>query len=193
MHYNNIPAVLFAGGQSSRMGQDKALLPFAGFDTLSEYQYNRLSKMFEKVYLSSKEEKFNFPSKVIYDRYPESSPIIGLASVFETLDEEAIFVLSVDAPFVNGAVIDKLMKHIADADVIIARTERGKQPLCGIYHRAILPFIQEGIKNNQHKLGNILQKVTTRYVDFEEEAFFVNLNHPHEYKEALKSLKESEA
>jgi len=37
-------AIIFAGGKSSRMGRDKALLPFGGYDTLTEYQYRRLSQ-----------------------------------------------------------------------------------------------------------------------------------------------------
>ena len=64
-----MPAVLFAGGRSSRMGQDKALLPFAGFKTLSEYQYRRLSEIFEKVYISSKEDKFDFQADILFDTY----------------------------------------------------------------------------------------------------------------------------
>jgi len=184
-----MPAVLFAGGQSSRMGQDKALLPFAGFETLSEYQYHRLSKIFEKVYISSKEDKFNFQADILFDTYPESSPMVGLASIFERIEAEAVFVLSVDSPFVNKEIIDTLMQHLEGADVVIARTPGGKQPLCGIYTRAILPFAQENIQNNQHKIGNVLKKVVTKHVEFEEEKFFMNLNHPHEYEDALKSLK----
>ena len=189
----NIPAVLFAGGQSSRMGQDKALLPFAGYETLSEYQYSRLSKYFKHVYISSKEDKFDFQAEIIFDRYPESSPLVGLASVFETLEADTVFILSVDAPFVNEEVIETLIKHLGDADTVIARTPGGKQPLCGIYRRSILPFVQESIENNQHKIGNVLQKVLTKYVDFKDEALFMNLNHPHEYEAAVQNLKKKEA
>ena len=189
----NIPAVLFAGGQSSRMGQDKALLPFAGYETLSEYQYSRLSKLFEKVYLSSKEDKFDFQTEIIFDKYPESSPMVGLASVFETLEEDAVFILSVDTPFVNKEIIERLIKQSEGTDAAIARTPGGKQPLCGIYTRAILPFVQENIQNNRHKIGNVLQKVRTKYVDFEEEKFFMNLNHPHEYAAAVQSLNREES
>ena len=189
-----IPAVLFAGGQSSRMGQDKALLPFAGYETLSEYQYNRLSKIFEKVYISSKEDKFNFQAEIIFDRYSESSPMVGLASVFGTLKADAVFILSVDAPFVNEEVIERLIKHLEEGtDIVIARTPGGKQPLCGIYRRSILPFAEENIQNNQHKIGNVLQKVVTKYVDFKDEEFFMNLNHPHEYEAAVQNLKTKEA
>ena len=101
-------AVLFAGGKSSRMGRDKSLLPFGGYETLCEYQFQRLQKLFSKVYISTKEQKFGFEAPLILDRYPESSPLIGLLSVFETISEDECFILSVDAPFVDEAVITKL-------------------------------------------------------------------------------------
>ena len=183
-----IPAILFAGGKSSRMGRDKALLPFAGYKTLSEYQYARLSKIFKHVYISAKENKFNFQTQVITDKYTESSPLVGIVSVFETLDADEVFILSVDAPFVNQFVIDTLMKNRGDADVIIARSENGKQPLCGIYTRAVLSFAQEHMHAEDHKIGNLLKKVHTKIVDFEDDSLFINMNHPHEYEKALKEL-----
>ena len=53
-------AVILAGGKSSRMQQDKALLPFGEVNSLAEFQYRRLSKIFSKVYISSKYNKFDF-------------------------------------------------------------------------------------------------------------------------------------
>jgi len=64
----NIPCVIFAGGKSSRMGENKALLPFAGFETLTEYQYTRLSKIFSSVYISCKDKSiFSFDANFIED------------------------------------------------------------------------------------------------------------------------------
>lgn len=188
----DIPAVLFAGGQSSRMGKDKTLLPFAGYGSLSEFQYIRLSKLFKKVYISAKANKFDFQAELIEDRYEVSSPLAGIISVFETLDADEVFVLSVDAPFVDKKVIETLMQHRGH-DAIIASTAGGKQPLCGIYRRSILPMAQENFKAEDHRIGNLLNRVDTKFVFFEEEAAFSNLNHPHEYEEALKRIREEKA
>ena len=51
----NIPCVILAGGKSSRMGEDKSLLPFPPYKTLTHYQYQRLNKIFKNVYISSKD------------------------------------------------------------------------------------------------------------------------------------------
>ena len=58
-------AVILAGGKSSRMKQDKALLPFGDTNSLAEFQYRRLSKIFSKVYISSKNNKFDFDVNII--------------------------------------------------------------------------------------------------------------------------------
>ncbi len=184
-----IPAVIFAGGKSSRMGKDKALLPFADCNTLSEFQYNKLTSLFNKVYISSKENKFDFDATVITDQYEESSPLIGIISLFETLNADALFILSVDAPFVDEKVIEVLLKHADEKfDAVIAQSPRGVQPLCGIYRRSILPLAQENRLQENHRLNDLLKKAHTQFVTFDDDAPFTNLNHPHEYESALESL-----
>lgn len=55
-----IPCVILCGGKSSRMGEDKALLPFASSNSLTQYQYDRLESYFKNIYISSKIDKFSF-------------------------------------------------------------------------------------------------------------------------------------
>ena len=59
--------VILAGGKSSRMGRDKALLPFGGFATLTHYGAHKFGRIFERVFVSSKFEKFNPPLPLIKD------------------------------------------------------------------------------------------------------------------------------
>ena len=184
----NIPLILFAGGKSSRMGQDKALLPFGGYETLSEFQQARLSKLFKKVYISAKENKFDFDTNLIEDNYKDNSPLVGIISIFETLKVDKVFILSVDAPFVNKEVIEKLINSNNRFDAVVAKSKSGVQPLCGVYKRSILPIAKEHLKDKNHRLQSLLKKVDTQFVPFEDDALFLNLNHPHEYEKAKKSL-----
>jgi molybdopterin-guanine dinucleotide biosynthesis protein A len=187
-----IPAVIFAGGKSSRMGRDKALLPFAGHPSLASYQYTKLQSYFDKVYLSAKSDKFDFEANVIQDLYTISSPLAGILSIFAALKADEIFILSVDAPFINGSIIQKIIeeKH-KGKDAIIAQTINGIQPLCGLYRRSLLPFAQKALEADRHKLTTLLKNVDTHFVPFEEEELFANLNQPHEYMAALELLKGS--
>jgi molybdopterin-guanine dinucleotide biosynthesis protein A len=184
----NIPLVIFAGGKSSRMGQDKALLPFGGYETLSEFQQVRLSKLFKKVYISAKEKKFDFNANVIEDNYKESSPLVGIISIFETLKADKVFILSVDAPFVNKEVIDRLINTNNRFDAVVAKSKSGTQPLCGVYKRSVLSIAKEHLTEGNHRLNSLLKKVDTQLVPFEDDELFLNLNHPHEYEKAKKSL-----
>jgi molybdopterin-guanine dinucleotide biosynthesis protein A len=188
----DMPAVLFAGGKSSRMGRDKTLLPFSGYRSLSEFQYARLGKLFQTVYISAKNNKFDFQAHLIEDLYEVASPLVGIISVFESLDAEEVFILSADAPFVDKTVIYTLIKNRGDHDAVIARTKSGKQPLCGIYRRSVLSAAQENFKADDHRIGNLLNRVNTKFIFFEDDAAFSNLNHPHEYEEAVKRIAEGE-
>lgn len=180
-------AVIFAGGKSSRMGEDKALLPFANYPTLTQFQQDKLNTLFDKVYISAKENKFDFDCMVIQDNYTENSPLVGLISVFETLKAEEVFILSVDAPFVNKETIEKLLEHHESSfDVIVAQSPSGVQPLCGLYKRSILPLAYMQLKKGNHRLGDLLRLANTLFVKFDEDAPFTNLNRPEEYQQALK-------
>jgi len=188
MHH--IPAVIFAGGKSSRMGQDKALLPFGTYASLSEYQYAKLSKLFTHVYLSTKKQKFDFTCQTITDMYETSSPLVALLSSFDSLKNETIFVLSVDAPLIDKEIITKLynesiLSSNKDKDAIIAQSPKGVQPLCGLYRRSIIPLAKVFFSEDNHKLTALLAKANTSYIHFVKEKSFTNLNTPSQYQNLI--------
>jgi molybdopterin-guanine dinucleotide biosynthesis protein A len=188
MKYDMV-AVIFAGGKSSRMGTDKALLPFGSYGSLSEFQYHKLKRLFKNVYISSKEDKFDFDIETIYDCYQESSPLVGVISIFERLDVDEVFILSVDAPFVEKTTIETLLKHRESGyDAIIAQSPNGIEPLCGIYRSSILPLAKKRLREKRYRLYELLKDINSLYVKFDKIQPFTNLNYPNEYKEALKEI-----
>ena len=189
MNYPYSTAVILAGGKSSRMQSDKALLPFGDCSSLAQFQHKRLSNIFSKVYISSKNNKFNFDVEVIEDRYEGSSPLVAIVSIFETLEEiDEIFLLSVDAPFVGKSVIDRLYMNNTSVDVVVAQSKSGLEPLCGIYHRSCLVEAKSALEKNRHRLQTLFEKLTVKRVKIEDESTFMNLNYPFEYEIAKKRL-----
>lgn len=183
-----IPCILFAGGKSSRMGEDKSLLPFGGLPTLAQYQYERLRKLFARVAVSTKTaDKFDFNADFILDPAAvDFAPTAGFVSSFKTLADERIMVLSVDTPFIDETVFQSLLEKDEEGlDAVIARTPTGSHPLCGIYHRSLLEEFERMLHEGDHRLGKLLSSSKTRFVMFEDEELFANLNHPHEYQSAL--------
>lgn len=190
----NLPCVIFAGGKSSRMGEDKSLLPFGSFSTLSQFQLHNLSQIFENVYISCKSRsKFNFEAKFIEDAHLSSTfaPTIGFLSVFEMLDCERFFAISVDTPFISKDIILKLIDKDTlnnNIDATIAKTNNGMQPMCGIYHISLKEHFLKMANDDNHKLGYLLKNSNTNFVDFDDERAFLNINYPQEYQEALQLL-----
>ena len=174
------------------MGEDKALLPFSNFNTLTEYQLSRLQKIFKTVYISCKDKsKFSFKANFIEDVKTDNvyAPTTGFVSIFNSLHVDSFFALSVDSPFIDEDIIHKLID--ADSlhvDATIARTSLGMQPMCGIYHNSLQKEFVKMLEEDNHKLGFLLKSSKTTYVNFEESNAFLNLNNPQEYQEALKLL-----
>lgn len=174
------------------MGEDKALLPFGACNSLAQYQYERMKKIFTHVSISAKSaEKFDFTCKVIEDPKESSvfAPTAGFVAMYDTLHVKKIFVLSVDTPFVDEKTIASLIKADRDdLDAVIAKTKYGSHPMCGIYHQSLHVRFQNMLKEDDHRLGKMLSCVNTAYLFFDDEAPFANLNHPYEYQDALKRL-----
>lgn len=187
-----LTCVIFAGGKSSRMGQDKSLLPFGGYASLTEYQHVRLSPLFNRTFISAKEiDKFDFDADIIPDIVETGiyAPTAGFVSTFEHLDDERVFVLSVDTPFVTAEQIGELLANDSSGlDAVIAKTASGSHPMCGIYHRSLLTSFKRMLDDDNHRLAQLLKEAKTCFVTFDNEDAFANLNHPHEYEAALKAL-----
>ncbi len=176
------------------MGEDKSLLPFGNFDTLTQYQLQKLNKIFKTVYISCKDKaKFDFDANFIEDVKTDNiyAPTAGFVAIFKALHVESFFALSVDSPFISESEINKIIKedslHV-EPDATIAKTASGIQPMCGIYHRSLEDGFKKMLEEDNHKLGYLLKISDTLHVEFEDEKAFLNLNHPHEYQEALKLI-----
>jgi molybdenum cofactor guanylyltransferase len=182
-----IPCIIFAGGKSSRMGEDKSQLPFGKSTTLLEYQYQRLKQIFQSVYISCKDKsKFNFDAEFIEDERDVFAPTIGFVTAFNRLHVEQIFVLSVDTPFIGLEEIQTILLHKDEPyDAIIATTKTSTHPLCGLYNARLHIKFQEMLARDTHKLSKLLKDANTLYINFDADSNFLNLNFPDEYQEAL--------
>jgi len=195
--YKDIACIIFAGGKSKRMGEDKALLPFGGEKTLTEYQYKKFKPYFENIYISTKfKDKFDFDADFIEDieffekdnpQKPVYSPAVAMYSVFKKYNFNKIFAISVDTPFFGIEHFKKLYDADNNAlDLIISRTKEGIHPLCCIYKKSCQDELLKMIEQDVHKL-RILEKIlNTEFIDFEDDRSFLNINDKKTYQEALR-------
>lgn len=191
MAFIPLPLVIIAGGKSSRMGSDKALLPFGGFKTLSEYQLHRLKPYFSSLHISAKNrEKFDFEASFIEDstHFSEHSPLVALLSILEYF-KTPVCVLSVDTPFVTPEIFEKLYENFEQSDdAVIATSPCSSHQLCALYAPSITEKIRALLEQNEHKIRLVLNQSHTKYIAFEQDAPFLNLNYKHEYEKAQELL-----
>lgn len=164
------------------MGEDKALLPFQNFDTLIEYQHNKLSKIFSKICISSKTDKFNFNANILFDENKNiHSPMIALQSILSNIKEEKVFITTVDVPFLEEQTIHTLCDKSINYDITIAKDKNYTHNLCGVFSTKLLPQIKELLNNDIHKINALIKRSNTQEILFENEKQFININTKIEY------------
>ena len=187
----DIPCVILSGGKSSRMGKDKSLLPFDTASSLIQYQYNKLSKIFNKVYISSKIDKFDFQCDIIYDnKYDNqediSSPMVALHSIFTKLKDTKVFIITVDTPLILESTIKKLIDNGDNYDITIASDKEKVHNLCGVFSNNLLETINKYIEEDMHKINFLIKNTNkSNIVLFENEKQFININTKEQYDIAL--------
>jgi len=184
----DMPCVVLSGGKSSRMKQDKSLMPFRGYDTLVEYQYQKLKSIFSDVYISAKSNKFSNlcqPQSLIIEHSDIYSPMIALQAIFSKLDDK-VFIITVDAPFVTKDTMQTIINNSKDYKITLAKSNNHIHYLCGVYDTSLLKKVDESINNDIHKIGYLSRDTTLNIIDFDDDEF-VNINTKDDYDMAMKS------
>ncbi|RXJ85172.1 molybdenum cofactor guanylyltransferase MobA [Arcobacter cloacae] len=184
----DIPCVILCGGKSSRMKEDKTLLPFFNSNSLAQFQYDRLKLHFQNIYISSKTNKFDFINEenLILDENKEVfSPILALDTIFKRFYNQKIFIITVDSPFVSIESIKSLIKNSNDVDICVAKTEDKVHNLCGVFDSNISLTIKYMINQDIHKINYLIKQNKFKIIDFPIDNEFMNINNPDDYKKSL--------
>ena len=182
-----ITCVILCGGKSSRMGEDKSLLPFSSSKTLTQYQFERLKPYFKNIYLSSKTDKFDFikSDELILDENKDIfSPILALNTIFDKLKNQKVFIITVDTPLVSIESISKLINESNDVDICVAQTQKIHN-LCGVFSSNISTTIKNMIENDIHKIGYLIKNNKHKIIEFTNDDEFININNKNDYEKAL--------
>jgi molybdopterin-guanine dinucleotide biosynthesis protein A len=124
-----------AGGRSSRMGRDKALLPWQG-STLLDHAIARLSAVCGEVrILCGPARRYEDRGRpLVVDAVPDGGPLAGIAAGLDSAGDAAGLYLGVDLPFVTVALLAALAQaRQEDADALVPVTPAGPEPLCAVY------------------------------------------------------------
>ena len=199
-----------AGGQSSRMGEDKALKPFLG-RPLIQRVVERLSSIGDELIVTTnRPDDYRFLGLPLFpDLKPGRGALGGLYTAIASASHPMVAVVACDMPFASASLIEAARRLLIaeQADVALARaapraeragrSEEGYEPLHAIYRReTCLPAIEAAIDADQWKVIAWFQQVNVRVLTSDEirrydpsGLAFWNVNTPEEFAEAERIAK----
>lgn len=198
-----LTVVIQAGGQSSRMGEDKALKSFLG-RPLIQRVIERLAPIADEMIVTTNHPaEYGFLNlRLIPDLKPGRGALGGLYTAIASATFPFVAIVACDMPFASKNFFESAYRLMVkeEADVVIARTEEGYEPLHALYRReTCLPAIAAAIDADQWKVSAWLPQVNVRIVSPDElKVFdpsglcFWNANTPEEFIEAEKRAQVSD-
>jgi molybdopterin-guanine dinucleotide biosynthesis protein A len=167
MQNKHITGIILAGGQSSRMGRDKALLPLTGMQsaTFVAHLATQLHSTCQEVLLvvrdadqaSSYAAQLPATVRIVADRISNIGPLMGLYSGLAAIHTPQAFVIAVDMPLLQPALLEYLLAQCADDTIIVPIIAGTPQVLLAIYPRSILPLIEARLAAGRRDPRSLLQ------------------------------------
>jgi molybdopterin-guanine dinucleotide biosynthesis protein A len=183
---------LLAGGKSSRMGTNKALLDFRG-QTLFDRALSMLRSVCPDVVVVGGIAPLPDSPPVIADLYPGCGPLAGIHAALKHSSADLNLMLAVDMPFVSPHLLRFLLSvaENSDALVTVPRTAKGFQPLCAVYRREFLEIAEANLQAGKYKIDAAFSAIPLRIIDGSElsaagfsEKDFLNVNTPEDLRAA---------
>jgi molybdopterin-guanine dinucleotide biosynthesis protein A len=156
-----VTAVLLAGGESRRMGRDKATLVWHG-RPLWEWQIEKLRKLRPaKILISAKSDLPWRPADVdlVLDVIPSRGPLSGLAAALACMETEHLLALAVDMPFMTTEHLRLLCDLATDGVGVIPMIDGDAEPLGAIYPNESRAVFLEALESNNFSLQPIVGKL----------------------------------
>ncbi len=193
----DVTGVILAGGSSTRMGSNKALLPYQGA-TFIESIHRRMAAIFRDVIVvTNTPDVYQFiPCPRVRDIIPGLGGLSGIHAALRHAGSEHVFVVACDMPSVSGDLVRCMVAAREGYDAVIPESATGLEPLCAVYGKGALPAIEEALESGCGKVVSILSKVRVKTLPRDEVALvdpgflsFRNINTPGDYY----ALREGEA
>lgn len=192
-----------AGGASSRMGADKALKPFLGHPLIQRV-IERVSPIADEIIVTTnRPDDYQFLNlRLLPDLKPGRGALGGLYTAIASASHPIVAVVACDMPFASAALLETMTRLLVQnaADVVIAKTEEGYEPLHAVYRRATcLPAILSAIETDQWKVIAWFPQVKVHTLTPEEARqsnpdglAFWNVNTPEEFDAAERLARRSD-
>jgi molybdopterin-guanine dinucleotide biosynthesis protein A len=189
--------LILAGGSSTRMHRDKAVLQYQGksqLDRAFELASRHVARVFVSVRANQTEDPARAQRPLIVDSVAGDGPIAGIRSAFAADTEAAWLVLACDLPFLSDAVIDFL---VGERDAAMLATAYNSahdglpEPLCAIWEPAAAAILADYQAGGGHCPRKFLIRHGARLLEPQDTRALDNVNTPEEYRQAIAALDKS--
>ena len=188
--------IILAGGRSTRMGRDKALLPLPddANTTFVQHLVTLLTVHCSEVVLVVRNDEQaalykHLDIPVVTDETPDVGPLMGLYTGLHAIQASHALVTAVDMPFVQPEMVAFLLSHpLDDTSLLVPVVSNIPQVLFAVYPRAVLPLIEERLRAGRRDPRSLLGVAPVRYIDEAtlrvidpKLCSFVNVNTPKDF------------
>lgn len=174
-------AIIMAGGRSTRMGVDKALLAVNGVPLISRI-VDQLRPHFAEILISANDpEKLAFLRlPVVVDREPDQGPLMGISSALAAAQHELCFVTACDIPELDLDLVAELFRHAKDHDAVVPRQDEQKffEPLFALYRKRFADAADAVLASGRRKIWLAYERCRVAYVDLDAGSAPFNINTP---------------
>lgn len=190
---HNVSAIILAGGNSSRLGRDKALVSIYNSSTIIRTIVEKLQVISDDVIIATNGQRYtDLGVKLTSDIYLNNGPLAGLHSGLLAAKYSHALVVACDMPFLNVNLLSYMVSQPLDYDVLVPKMEGWLEPLHAIYSRQCIWPIERMLKDHRLKMYDFLDTVAIKYIfkdtikmfDPQYRSFF-NINSPNALEEAI--------
>jgi len=174
---SRIIGAILAGGKSSRMGQNKALLNLNGKSFIHSIASVLRQVFRDVIIISDHAEPCRSLGLPVYpDIIKNCGPLSGVHSAFVHSSAPEIFVTSCDIPFISKELVEYIVDFDSKADVSIPFMNGKLHPLCALYTWKCFSFVEKNLKNKRFRLMDILKDLQVTVVPITPDLFFYRSN-----------------
>jgi len=175
---------VLVGGSSSRMGRDKALLPY-GDGTLVEHVAAQVASAAGSVALAGSAIQYAaLGLPCIPDNFPGSGPLAGIQAALAASSATWNLVVACDMPALTVDFLKGLLEaaESADAGALVPAWPSGwLEPLCAVYRRELADPLAEILRRGERQIVRALASLDVARWPITQPEYFENLNTPHDW------------
>lgn len=188
----HVTGFVMAGGASSRMGHDKAQIPW-GAGTLLTHSVERMKRVCNDVYVVGAVAANNVSVTVLADKESGVGPLAGIHAALSHSTTDWNLILAVDLPLLSPDLLIWLaiLARSSSQLAIIPRVNSQLQPLSAVYHRGFLPDIERALQRRESSIHRLLERANTRIIEQDQliangftPEMFLNVNTPEDLERA---------